>query len=160
VKLAVNLRLAREEAQQLAGEAGAEDLGVEAHDDLVRFEGPVAYDLEAEMHAENLFVHGNISFTLRCGCGRCLKEFDLPVVLADFAALVPLTGEDALPVEGDFGDLTPLLREDIYLALPTNPLCGPRCRGLSPKRKSRDSRLGQDEKSGPSPWSALDRLNL
>jgi uncharacterized protein len=35
--------------------------------------------------------------------------------------------------EGEEIDLTPLVHEQIILALPTRPLCGEACRGLCPR---------------------------
>lgn len=160
MKVTVNLRLARQDAQRLVGELPPDAFNADIHDELVHLSGPVEYDLEAEMHAENLLVQGRLYAPLRCTCGRCLKEYEDTVELDEFAALAPVTGEDALTQEGDLADLTPLVREDIFLALPANPLCSPKCRGLSPRRKTRDSRLQEDGPAAPSPWSQLDKLKL
>lgn len=154
------MRLAREESEQIEGDLPVEDLGAEFRDELIEFAAPIQYRLEAEMHGDNIFVQGSLKTLLRLTCARCLRTFDHEIDLPEFVALAPLSGEEALPQEGDFADLTPLVRDDILLALPTNPLCKPTCRGLALKKKSaRDSRLG----GGPapnSPWSALDQLEL
>ena len=107
-----------------------------------------------------MVVTGDLKITLGCTCARCLEAFPLDLGLPQFAALATFEGEEALPRDGDIADLTPLLREDIYLALPTNPLCSPDCRGLARKATARDSRLGVLPSDGSSPWGALDRLKL
>ena len=99
-----------------------------------------------------------------CDCSRCLKTFRQVLEITDFNALVPLTGEESVPVEGDFANLTPRLREDSLLALPTAPLCKPDCRGLAAKAPARDSRVRDPSTPGPSavksPWDALEQLKL
>ena len=67
--------------------------------------------------------------------------------------------EEALLVDGDFADLTPVVREDILLALPTNPLCGPDCRGLKPKGQPRELQVREQAEPNTA-WSALDNLKL
>lgn len=157
--LHINVRLAREDSERIEGELPVEELGAEFRDELIEFASPIQYRIEAEMHGDNLFVHGELSARLKLTCSRCLKPFDHEIALPEFVALAPLSGEDSLPQEGDFADLTPLLRDDILLALPTNPLCKPTCRGLAPKKSPRDSRLGGGA-APESPWSALDQLKL
>ena len=162
--LLLNLQLLRQKPQQLSGELPVAEFTDDFHDDLLTFTKPLQYDLAIREEGEELFIQGRLSTTLIGTCCRCLKTFALPLAIPEFAALAPLEGEEAIPVEGDFANLTPLLREDILLALPTAPLCKPDCRGLAAKAPSRDSRtrgsssLGTD--TGKSPWDALEQLKL
>jgi uncharacterized protein len=156
----VNLRLLQKEPAHLEGDLPVAEFGADLRDELMRFTAPLSYEVDVERHPDGLLVTGTLRTTLSCNCSRCLKPFDLPLHLDSFTALVPLTGDEALRVEGDFGDLTPLLREDIYLALPTNPLCRPECRGLPEKDVARDSRLEGVPSEDRSPWAALDQLKL
>lgn len=126
----------------------------------MRFDQPLRYVLDVERQPDGLLITGSLGTTVACECARCLRPFRLPVELDEFTELAPLTGEEAIPIDGDFGDLTPLLREDIYLGLPANPLCSPECRGLPEKASARDSRLEGSPSEGPSPWAALDQLKL
>ncbi len=158
--LSVNLRLLRERSETLEGELATEEWASDFNDELVVFASPLRYRIEAELQGENLFLQGPLSVTLDCTCGRCLKTFQTTVTASEFAAFVPLEGEDALTSAGDFGDLTPLLREDMYLALPTNPVCNPECRGLARAAKSQEIRPEKGPNDSPSPWAALDRLSL
>jgi uncharacterized protein len=84
--------------------------------------------------------------TLRLECGRCLKEFDFPVPMELRQMYLPLK-EDELEdeTELDADDLgvtfyrTPeialneLVREELILAIPLQPLCHKNCPGLCPR---------------------------
>jgi uncharacterized protein len=158
----VNLRILgeKDESESLCGELPIEEFSGDLVDPLMKFGEPLAYELEASLQPDGVLLRGSLRTRLDCNCGRCLKAFKFPLEIDDFSALAPLSGEDAMPREGDFGDLTPFLREDIYLLLPTNPLCKPECRGLARKASTRDSRLEASKGKGPSPWAALDQLKL
>jgi uncharacterized protein len=120
---------------------------------------PVEYELTVESQAGGLLVTGTLATRLECECARCLRPFMLPVRLEAYTALAVLEGEEAVPREGDFADLTPVVREDILLSLPTHPLCGNDCRGLPAKADARDFHLGETSVPDPA-WSALDKLKL
>jgi uncharacterized protein len=99
---------------------------------------------------------------LDCHCVRCLKPFKYPLKFEDWTALLPLEGEDRVPVVNDLVDLTPSIREDILLAFPQHPLCDPECRGL-PKTSiggnKQTKKTGQVEPKSPA-WAELDKLKL
>ena len=154
------MRELAEEAIHLEGELPAMELGSDFQDELIRIDQPLRYSLDVDRQPDGLLVSGSLATSVACECARCLKPFRFPIALEEFAALIPLSGEDALIIEGDFADLTPQLREDIYLGLPANPLCRPDCRGLPEKASARDLRLEGSPPDGPSPWAALDRLKL
>lgn len=156
----MDLRLLKKKPAHLNGELVTGEWAPDFKDELIAFASPLHYDLEVELQQDHVFVHGPLEVRLQCTCGRCLKNFVQTLEVNDFAAFVPLEGEESLTRSGDIGDLTPLLREDIYLALPANPVCNPECRGLARKAKARDSRLEGERSDAPSPWTALDRLKL
>jgi len=162
--LLVNVRNLLKESAHLVGEVPVADYAADFKDELIRIVEPLSYDLEIDRQGSELTLVGRLETELECDCGRCLKTFRQALVVPDFAALVPLEGEDAVVVKDDFADLTPVLREDTFLALPTNPLCTPDCRGLVPKAPDRDLRLGEDGPAGSadgvSPWDALKNLKL
>lgn len=162
--LLINLQLLRQKAQQFVGELPIAEVAEGFQDELIRFVAPLHHDLEIRLEGEEIFVQGCLRTELECNCSRCLKTFRMRLELPEFAALAPLKGEEAVPVEGDFANLTALLREDSLLALPTAPLCKPDCRGLAVKAPARDSR-SQDLNpagvtEGKSPWDALEQLKL
>lgn len=160
--LQVNLRLLERIPQKLVGELPVVEFAADFHDEVVRFTKPLQYDLEVIRQGPDILVQGTLSIVLECSCARCLSSFETQLEIEDFSAFVPLEGEDAVPKDGDFADLTPLVREDTFLALPTKPLCRPECRGLPVKAPSRDSRLGAtpSEVTSTSPWAALEKLKL
>ena len=143
MSLKVNLRLLEKESIQLDGDILGSELAPDFHDELMRLSHPVEYELTVDRQSESLLVIGSL---------RTHVDYE-------FSVLSPLEGEDALPVDGDFADLTPSLREDILLSLPTNPLCGPDCRGLKPKGQSRELQV-REQAEPNSAWSALDNLKL
>jgi DUF177 domain-containing protein len=93
---------------------------------------------------QDLFFDGSVRGLASATCARCLEVFSLPVA-KDFALVLtpeaPLSGEIELAAAdlsqsfyaGADVDLTPLVYEQVQLALPTRPLCGEECRGLCPR---------------------------
>jgi DUF177 domain-containing protein len=91
----------------------------------------------------DLFFRGRVEADVIGSCSRCLEEYAFPLAL-DFAfVLVPRHGgaeegleeddRDLSYYEGEEVDLSPLLREQVLLALPTRPLCRENCAGLCPQ---------------------------
>ena len=159
MSLKVNLRLLEKDAIQLDGDVLGSELAPDFHDELMRLSHPVEYELAVERQSDSLLVTGSLRTHVDCECSRCLKPFLLPVHVDEFSILAPLEGEEALPVDGDFADLTPAVREDILLSLPTNPLCRPDCRGLKPKGPPRELQVREQAEPNMA-WSALDNLKL
>lgn len=87
---------------------------------------------------QDLFLEGRASTDVVGQCARCLESYSFELeapfsfVLIPRPAAVPEQDEDAdlSFYEGEEIDLSPLLRERILLALPTQPLCRHDCRGL------------------------------
>ncbi|MCX6864563.1 MAG: DUF177 domain-containing protein [Verrucomicrobia bacterium] len=155
----MNLRLLEKESIQLDGDILGSELAPDFHDELMRLSHPVEYELTVDRQSESLLVTGSLRTHVDCECSRCHKSFVLSLQVDEFSVLSPLEGEEALSVDGDFADLTPAVREDILLSLPTNPLCGPDCRGLKPKGQSRELQV-REQAEPNSAWSALDNLKL
>ena len=155
--LLVNMRHLERTELTLKGELPVVELDIELRDEMVQLTRPLMYQLEAQQMDEALLVRGKLVLPLNCECVRCLKAFEYTLELADWACLVPLSGEDAAPMNGDTVDLTPFLREDILLELPQHPLCKPECGGL--KKPS----IGKSKKSSPgaakdsSTWAELNK---
>lgn len=154
--LTLNLRHLENHEVRLQGELAAAELDFGMHDDMVRAERPLRYDLTVEKLAGALLVSGSLRLVLDCQCVRCLKPFQLKLELPDWKRHLPLEGEEKTPVNNDFVDLTPFVREDILIEFPPHPLCKPDCGGLD---------RGQVPKSAGEPamspaWSELDKLKL
>jgi len=159
--LVVNLRHLANHNVLLQGELPTGELDLETHDEMIRVNGPVSHDLEAQLLGDNLLVRGSLRVELNCQCVRCLKPFAYDLHLAEWIRLLPLKGEESVPVSSDCVDLTPHIREDILLAFPQHPVCESKCRGLAKAeiRKEKTSDRPRTE-SGSSAWSALDKLKL
>ncbi len=109
-----------------------------------RFLSPLKVDISFYRSAEEVFFSGSVEGDLQGLCIRCLEEYPLHLfrefsfVLAPQRVLareVELTPDDlALSFyEGEEIDLSPLIREQVILALPSHPLCQEGCRGLCPR---------------------------
>ena len=160
--LLVNLRHLEKRNLTLKGELSAKELEVDERDEMVQVKQPLTYQLEAQLLENSLLVRGKLGLTLDCQCVRCLKPFKFKLVLPDFAAHLPLDGEEATPVLGDCVDLTPILREDTLLEFPQHPLCKPGCRGLTTARKTgkkKSNRAAKTDQSS-SAWAELDKLKF
>lgn len=122
------------EALRLEGEAGeGAPCPVEAEVRLVKTGMGVA-------------VWGRFRCTVHLPCSRCLEPFPLPlgesfeVQYLSSGAMgheeeSELSGADldVLPLAEDRIDLAALLRENLFLSLPVQPLCAEGCRGLCPR---------------------------
>ncbi len=158
--LKVNVLSLARKSEHVTGELPAAEIAEGYRDELVSMGSPLAYDLDLEHQADGILMTGRLAMTVNCRCRRCLESFEQAVEIPAFAAVVPLEGEGAATCDGDFADLTPFLREDMYLVLPTNPLCSPNCCGLLKKSAEGVPDSEPPEDSGESPWGALDQLKL
>ena len=107
-----------------------------------RLEGPVSVVLSYYRAGTELFFRGEFTAATIATCARCTEEFIAPSGRSFRYVLAPRSiGDDSkgdLRVEdlefslyeGDEVNLTPLIREQMLLALPTRPLCREDCRGL------------------------------
>ena len=161
MSLEINIRHLEDDSQHYEGAIEVQELDMETRDDLIQMKAPLEYSLEAELHDRNLFVQGKIAQLVDCECVRCLKAFQFPIEISDWSCLLPLAGEEAVPLSGDCVDLTHYLREDILLNLPQHPLCEQTCGGLGAARGG-NSKVGGVNPAGedPSAWAALDKLKL
>jgi uncharacterized protein len=124
-------------------------------DEDVRLAAPV--DFEADIHKDKAKVRltGRVRTTLEVACSRCLETFAVPVDAPLDLLFLPASensgeGEQAVE-EDDIGvsyyrddeiDLSEVMREQFYLALPMKPLCREDCQGLCPvcgKNRNRET---------------------
>lgn len=119
-------------------------------------DGPLNYDLYAQMVDDGLLVRGTLSASMKGCCARCTQIFSTTVCDSGFL-------RDYFDLQGaEEVDVTDDLREAIILNLPRFPLCDEACKGLCPQ-------CGQDLNGGPcgctdqekgGAWDALNSLNL
>ncbi len=107
--------------------------------------GPIAVALSHYRAGTDLFFQGRLSARTGATCARCAEEFDAasdaPFRFVLSPKAVGYAVEDDLKTEdlefslyeGEEVDLSPLIREQVLLALPTRALCREDCRGLCPR---------------------------
>jgi uncharacterized protein len=161
MSLKVNIRHLEGGEIRLHGEMSAAEANLDCPDELVHARQPVQYELTAQKSGPDVLVQGRLRFVLDCECARCLKAFKLPVDLENWTALAPLEGPEKAPIKDDCVDLTPLLREDILLAFPQQPLCEADCAGL-PNRAEKNAKQTKGGSQTPvsSVWSELNKLKF
>ena len=104
---------------------------------------PIAFVADVRKDASKVRLVGRVQTILELDCSRCLEPFAVPIdapfdVLFLPAEAIGHEGEhevndDDLNVsfyKGDEIDLSDVMREQFYLALPMKPLCRPDCQGL------------------------------
>lgn len=95
---------------------------------------PIELDLRLESVVEGVLVSGTASVQVRGECVRCLGEVSdqLEVDIQELYVYPGVEQDDDLAsrLEGDLIDLEPLLRDDVVLDLPFQPLCRDDCFGL------------------------------
>lgn len=106
------------------------------------FAAPAAVRLHYYRSGQEIFLDGEASTAVVGQCARCLEEFEVPQRPRFSFVLVPRHGRwaaedvgtsgDLIWYEGEQIDVSPLVREQMLLALPTLPLCHEECRGLCP----------------------------
>jgi len=114
-------------------------------DEQARLCGPASINGKIRLAGTELFVNGHIDTCVQVDCDRCLKPIQLPVS-NDFK-LEYIAGtayeanrnleltEDLLSLsvfDGEAIDVDEIVKEQIWLALPTRSLCNPDCKGFCP----------------------------
>ncbi len=97
---------------------------------------PVDLDLRLESVVEGVLVTGTAVVQLRGECVRCLVgisgELEVDVQELFTYPSSEATDEEAGRLAGDLIDLEPVLRDQVVLDLPFQPVCAEDCRGLCP----------------------------
>lgn len=153
----INLRHLEDHPVTLEDELTPEELDVGNKDSLIQVNEPLEYSIEVQEMEKALLLQGGLRLTLDCECARCLKPFPYTLDLANWTCHVPLEGEEKAAVVNDCVDLTPYLREDIVLAFPQRPLCGPDCQGLPGIQQKT---AGTSSELTSNPWAELNKLKL
>lgn len=156
-----NVRHLEEKNLFLKAELPVEELDIANLDEIIHVQKPLSYDLEVEYLDKAVLVRGRLQLQLHCDCVRCLRSFEYRLDLADWACHLALEGEETVALINDCVDLTPYIREDIVLAFPQHPLCGPDCKGLkSPKDWEQDPGGDRESKPTSAAWAELNKLKL
>jgi len=157
----VNLIQLQECNAHIRGELPVSDLDLGFEDEVVRFAQPLKYRLEVQLLDDALLLTGDLELPVTCECVRCLKPIPEVIRLRNWACHIPMEGEERPAIVRDSVDLTPYIREDMVLALPTHPVCRDDCPGLTAKTKhSLRTAAGSKAEGVSSPWDELNKLKL
>jgi uncharacterized protein len=151
-----DLRSGRAEPRSIGAE-----VAVDWHVELSRIlpEPPLHFEFEVAPVPGGISVTGIIAATVAHRCYRCLAEWSEDLV-HDVAQLVTTGGEDDddndYRLVGDSYDFEGMIRDELMLAFPVAPRCGPDCAGLVVEAGSDLNRdLSEDEATSSSPFSVL-----
>lgn len=143
----LNVHEIEEVAKELVYEESTDSLNaLLVHGQVCDFEFAAPAEVRTQYYraGHELFFQGEVHGGVIGHCARCLEEYvfefakDFSVVLVprqQLAEDVALNDDDLdlSYYDGEEIDLSPLVREQIILALPTRPLCRESCRGLCPQ---------------------------
>ena len=116
----------------------------------IRCAGDLHYNLDVGVAHGGLWANGSLSQPVELRCVSCLEEFAYDIRVPAFAVHMDLPGPETV-------DLTPLIREEILLNIPTHPHCDKDAdRVCKPKHIS----VAEQDAKRRSDWSALDKLKL
>ena len=153
----IHQRQIPEEGLHIEGEDPAEILDLPKDGDMQAL-GPLEYTLDIGTSSDGLWATGELAMEMELVCVRCLEKFAYPLHIPDLALQMDRPTTETV-------DLTPLLREDILLALPAYPHCdwsGERVCPAESKLAEGSVPLAQSDGNGesgpPSAWSTLDQL--
>ena len=134
------------------------DFGV--HDEMIRVEKPLRYDLAVEKLHDAVLRHRLVAAGSGLRVRPLPEEVPARAETGRLGVHLPLEGEDKVPVDNDCVDLTPFVREDMLLEFPQHPLCKPDCAGLRKKVPARPGKPPARMNPKPSAWAVLDKLKL
>jgi uncharacterized protein len=134
-----------------------------------------AVSIEAEVKASHTdpgaLLEGTERADVQVSCSRCLRSTRVSVrarfAEQYYATIAVMSGGpldeaplDAKTIGSDFRiDVTPLLREELLLAMPQAPLCRPDCAGLCPVcGEDLNERPHQHEEPVDERWAQLGQL--
>lgn len=91
-------------------------------------------DVRLESVHEGIFVTGQVHTSAQAECVRCLEPIAIPVE-ASFQELFAFSADDGYDyqVVDETIDLEEVVRDQVVLELPFQPVCSPDCPGLDPE---------------------------
>ncbi len=123
-------------------------------------------ELEFTRVTDGILMEGTLKTEVETECIRCLEPFFEPILIAceDTISLpgTEITPERPVRVSDDgWVDLTPLIREYLWLGMPISPVCSPDCGGLCAQcggHIARGECVCTDEEPIDPRWEALRSL--
>lgn len=122
---------------------------------------PIGLDLRMESVHEGIFASGDIHTAATAECVRCLEPLELEID-ADFAELFAFSASDGYDyqVVDETIDLDQVVRDQVVLQLPFQPVCSDDCAGLDPEtgQKRPDGWEPPGENDIDPRWAELEKL--
>lgn len=112
---------------------------------------PVHCSLDVGLSDGGLFATGSLSVRVQMECVACLRPFETTLSVPSFGVQVQLEGHESV-------DLTPEIREDILLTLPSHPRCDADGRTKCPATFQSAPAAPLSEEADHSAWDALDQF--
>ena len=123
----------------------------------VRCLGPLQYDLNVGVSEGGLWAQGSLAQKVELQCVGCLGRFAHEIRVPEFALHTDLRGPETV-------DITPFLREDILLNVPSYPRCDRDgtnvCRGAKQRELAEPSSSREADEKRQHDWGALDQLKV
>jgi uncharacterized protein len=135
--------------KQATGARRGYDIAVEAPelDQQLLLVGPLHGQVACLRIGAGILVTGELETVVRLECVRCLTEFDLPIrveIEEEFRPTIDIvTGlkveqepdqdQATLIDEQHILDLAEVIRQAVWLEIPSSPICQPDCKGLCPQ---------------------------
>ena len=148
--IGVHLQQVPPEGLHLEGEEDPGFLDLGAIDAVAA--GPVTYSLDAGISDGGLFATGRVAAPVRMTCVACLQPFVYEAVVDPFATQVEIDGRELI-------DLTPVVREELLLALPNHPRCDWMAGHSCPYQQPEPSG-SRPQENAESAWDQLDKLKI
>lgn len=126
---------------------------IEGIDPALIIREPLVGEMEMVRTADGILVRSELTTAVELECDRCLEpfiqkiEFAIeeefhPTIDVNTGALLPYDEEETRIDEHHILDLTEVIRQSIFLALPMHPVCRLNCLGLC-------DQCGQNLNEGP-----------
>ena len=147
----VHLRQIPEEGLRFEGEEDCPIPELEAEG--VKCAGPLRYAFDLGISEGSMWASGRLSQPVEVSCVSCLERFVYTIEVPEFALHTDLAGPETV-------DLTPFMREDILLNLPTYPHCDRDGQRICKAAHLRPDGAKEEKLKRAPDWSALDKLDL
>jgi len=160
-----------EEGKEIKLTVSIEDLNSSGEE--IRLKEPVTLKAFVKRSGDKVLIKGALQTLLQIECSRCLEEFLCHIDESFTVTFLPSRErpkESDLELESDdldisfynerTIDLSALVREQLLLAIPMNPVCTLSCRGLCPEcgKNLNEGRCYCSQSKGDSRWSKSRRF--
>lgn len=126
-ELVINCKQLSEEETELNVCFSAKEMDL-TYKDIVS-EGDIGVYATAVLVSNEIIVQGRIEASYSCECDRCLSPIAIPIEVDNFILNYEYHDQD-------FQDISPEVRDEILLTIPTKILCSPDCKGICPRCKA------------------------